>query len=379
MQREIIELLCCPECGHALTISRTLEKINVDGLEFIRTGLLRCIACEAKYPIIERIPRLVRTENLTDEETEKQKLCENFLSQDTKIAIERPVEESRKYQIIREKVIERLKPKSLKSEKLRKRLEHDIEYRILHTEKKDKLIKTCLPYLKKNPETIVEIGGGQGGTIDCFSRYFGPRISISLDMDPNWMEISIIRNPFVNAIRADATNLPLKTQSVDLVLTTSTLEHIKDWRTVTREIARVGRNALVGYGPNKWFFYDWGHLDAPFVTFLPKAMSAPVAYFFHWARKTGRSYKSIRNELNRTYYISRNEVTRALEKYGTVKNVFSDFLYHSVYSDYHYVGGKFKQFLKAHPMVLRVLAFLLVMFRIEPIIYIFFTSGRRQK
>ena len=72
-----------------------------------------------------------------------------------------------------------------------------------------------------------------------------------------------------------------------------------------------------------------------------------------------------------TFYLPRFQVTRELRKYGQVRNVFCDFMRHSVQADYHYIGGRAKVFLSRHPHLLDALTGLLVAAGIEPMVYLF--------
>ena len=378
MQLELTKLLSCPECKGDIDMSKTIEKIKQNNFEFIKSGILTCRNCGARYPIIERIPRLLKGNYQTLREKEKLKEYNNLNLTKPKSTYSPAIDGNEKYEVIEKMVVQKLKPERIKSKKLKKRLRHDIEYRVYYSAKKEKFVKTCIPYMTHKPEVVVDVGGGQGGTISCFRRHFNPKISILLDLDITWAKIALIRDPITNVIRGDAANMPLKDQSADLLITTATLEHIKDWKNVIKELARVSKNALVAYGPNKWFPYDLGHIDAPFVTFLPKGTALPIAYVFHEFRKTGRSYDSIKKELNSTYYISRHQVVKILEKYGDVKNVFSEFIYHSIRSDYHYIGGEFKNFLKLHPIISHFFSNLLTLLGIEPSVYLFFKRSNQQ-
>ncbi|MBN1411327.1 MAG: hypothetical protein JW969_10830, partial [Spirochaetales bacterium] len=142
------------------------------------------------------------------------------------------------------------------------------------------------------------------------------------------------------------------------------------------EITRISKNAFISYAPNKWCGYDWGHVNGPVIPFLSKYQSLPLLTFWHKIRNTGRNQKMLRKSLNETFYISRYHLEKELRKYGTVKNVFRDFINFSIRSDYHFVGGKLKTFLLKHKILKKIIITLLLFFKIEPMVYLFFTKTR---
>lgn len=369
MKKNTLPFLCCPVCSGALTLDGEIEWLrSVSGSLRIQRGVLTCGSCGSKYPILDCIPRLVHPSSLFPDE---------------RAALQQPVREKvlpdrvldlgaeERQAIIQQKLKSRSKIDSISSPALRRRAEHDLEYRLKHTEKKEKVVATAAPYLSKPPRSILEIGGGQGGLSTCFRKRYLPEVAISVDLDVCFSEVSVLRDPEVQIIRADATNLPIRTGAMDLVITTSVLEHIPDWRRTIAEISRVSKQALIGYGPNGLFGYDWGHADAFVVWFFPRALNAALARLWHALRRTGRSYASLRKEMDGTFYLPRFQVTRELRKYGRVRNVFRDFMRHSVQADYHYIGGHAKVFLARHPHLLAALTGLLVAAGIEPMVYLF--------
>ena len=112
-------------------------------------------------------------------------------------------------------------------------------------------------------------------------------------------------------IRADACNLPLSDDSFDLLISAFCLEHIPDWKTAVREMTRVGKECFLAFGPNRWFPYEIGHLDAPLAGTLPKGIAKYVAYA--WLNLIGdrRTLKRIDEILSDVTYISSRAFVRA--------------------------------------------------------------------
>ncbi len=58
MNRALTEILCCPLCGHDLTLHVTEE---VDG--DVVSGELACDSCQSGYPVLRSVPRFVPADN----------------------------------------------------------------------------------------------------------------------------------------------------------------------------------------------------------------------------------------------------------------------------------------------------------------------------
>lgn len=381
MHEDLINLIMCPKCNGDIEIKKIIEIMELKNIKFLHAGLLKCKRCNSLYPIIDRIPRMLKDEELLQSEKKTITDYRKLPFKKPKLIVKTVISEDEKFKIIEKLVKEKiqLKFKSIESEKISERWKSAINYLVYQTEKKERFVNTSIPYLSQKPEVIADIGGGQGGAIGCFSRYFTPRLSILIDLDIQWAKIALIRDSTLNVVRANAVNIPFKNQSIDFLISKDTLEHISLWEKTIEEIARVSKNAFVSYSPNKWAFYDWWHVKAPMVTVLPKRMGACIAYLFHKLIRTGYPYNLIKNELENTHYISRFKAVKVLEKFGTVKNVFSEFLYHSVRSDSYFDFGRLKPFLISHPRFLTFFSNFAVMLGTEPQVYLFFKASRHVK
>jgi uncharacterized protein YbaR (Trm112 family) len=58
MKRDLVEMLCCPECGQAIALEAD-EEID----EEVESGRLSCQACSSSYPVVRFIPRFVPDDN----------------------------------------------------------------------------------------------------------------------------------------------------------------------------------------------------------------------------------------------------------------------------------------------------------------------------
>jgi len=370
---ETLPYFRCVGCAAPLEVGAR-RAVSPEGR--LRDGLLGCRGCGARYPVIAWVPRLLPEGELTDDERAALGALgasgEGGGRRDPEIVPEeRWSEEELRRQMegrVRAKIALPEAP-----EKLRQRAEQDVAYRVYHTEDKGKFVRTARTFLTREPRRILDVGGGQGGGLTAFRREFRPELSLLLDLDPEWVELAWLRDPDTEVIRADATRMPLVDGAFDLMFSTATLEHIPDWRAAVREVVRVCAEGLLCYNPNAGFPYDAGHLDAPFVTWLPRGPAAGVALAWHRLRRTGRSYSSIRSELEVTHYIHRARVVRQFRRCDAeVENALREFLRQTVQEAYHLRGGRLLGFLRNHPGWRDFAANLFIWTGTEPNAYLYY-------
>src|SRR3989304_6899919 len=370
MNKKLLKFLCCPYCKDDLKLeTRKFKTSNVydDMYEDIIDGSLLCLSCNNEYPVINGIPRLCK-ELLEKEKRELEKFKKS-----TDVIIENIKDEKIQsldaYSQIEKIIRQKTNIPNNASNYLKRRLEKDICYRLKGCEKQEKYINTLKLFCNHDVKIILDIGGGQGGLIKSLTDFFHPTFSILLDYDLTWVEVAKLRNPTLQMIRGDATNLPFKKGSIDLVISQMMLEHIKEYDKALIEMCEVTKETcFVCWSPNKFFLYDFGHLDAP-VSIFPKNMAKYIAVLWHKIRKTHRSNISIAEELDNTHYISTIHVKRVLKKYGHPYNVFTDFALYSLKSNYSHRMERIKHYLLIMRPLAKLIFKLLVLFRIEPQCY----------
>jgi uncharacterized protein YbaR (Trm112 family) len=374
MKPETLVVLRCPVCRDHLQV--TVVKA-VTRNHRLRDGIIQCAGCKQSFPVLNWVPRLLLYQALTEDEHRALESMNLQTNVTPCVVEEERYDAATLHQHLEEKIRTKMNPSAL-PDKLRARQEQDVDYRLRHNKEKEKFIRTANAYLSYAPSRILDVGGGQGGVLTAFDKYYKPEMAVLLDIDPDWVEMAWLLDPDTDVIRADATRMPLADGCMDFVFSSATLEHIEDWKSAVHEMVRVGYQGLLCYNPNSGFPYDFGHLDTPLVTWLPKRIALKVAHFYHRLRRTGRTLDSIRTELAGTFYIHRRAVVRELTCSGAeVDNAFGEFMKQTVQESYHIRGKRIIAFFQRYPNLMVFLAKGLVMIGAEPNVYLFYRRSEK--
>ena len=103
-----------------------------------------------------------------------------------------------------------------------------------HWDKRDQL---ALNLVRPTDLTIVDIGCGEGITLEKIHRLFPDRKVLGIDILPE--NVDICRRQGCNVKQSDVYNLPLPSESVDFVLLMEVIEHLEDSKIAIQEIHRV--------------------------------------------------------------------------------------------------------------------------------------------
>lgn len=163
-----------------------------------------------------------------------------------------------------------------------------------------------LPF--KRLELVLDVGSGFGDLVFGISR-FTDRV-IGLELDEDAVKISELKKELysivnVSFIRGIAEELPLKENSVDLVVSKTVLEHVRDVEKSLQEVDRVLK-------PGGFFYlevpnYMWikeGHYQLYMPPLLPKV-------FFRFYAKLMRRNPDFINSIN---YVTPRKLTRIFRK-----------------------------------------------------------------
>lgn len=112
-----------------------------------------------------------------------------------------------------------------------------------------KRIRQLLPF---RCETVFDVGAGESIT----SIHLGAARIIKTDLAVSTLQVDYTEQhePDISRVCADASNLPFRDGSCDLLIATQILEHVPDYRLAISEFARVARpgGALVLTVPNSY-------------------------------------------------------------------------------------------------------------------------------
>ena len=368
MKRRLLELLCCPRCRGALGL-RTVRVATPGAagsagrelVEEVIEGILSCSACGRTYPVLDAIPRLC-----PEPDPSERVALERLAAVRDVIVAPLPEAPGDPYARIEELVRAKSAPPLDAGEYSWRWVERDVQFRVRGCEAQDKYANTLRQHFERRPETLLDVGGGQGGLIKCLAERLGPVLSVMVDCDLEWAEVARLRCPDVEIVRADATCLPFRTGAIDLVVSQAMLEHVEAHDVALDELSRVTKSTLLlSWGPTRFSVYDLGHLDAP-VTLLPKSVARHVAYLWHRLRRTGVPLKAIDDGLRTTFYVSTPHVRRRLARHGRVRNVFPEFMAFSLRSDYAYNLRGVRDVLRRHPVLTSLLLSSIAALHVEP-------------
>ncbi len=101
----------------------------------------------------------------------------------------------------------------------------------------DKRDQSALNLVRPTDLTIVDIGCGEGITLEKIHRLFPDRKVLGIDILPE--NVDICRRQGYNVKQGDVYNLPLPSESVDFVLLMEVIEHLEDSEIAIKEIHRV--------------------------------------------------------------------------------------------------------------------------------------------
>lgn len=217
----------------------------------------------------------------------------------------------------------------------RKRLENDFQYRLSFASK-----KKYLPMLShiKEPKVVCEVGSGQGGFLTDLRERFPAADVMGIEYDPEWAKIAALRDPSTTVLVADARNMPIKENAIDLLTSVYAMEHIPRWWEFMRELKRTSKQALLLFGPNKWFPWDLGHApEVPFLPMLPFWMRVFSLYVMKRILGYPLSWAETVDSQREMSYISPRSFTCALKTHELhYSDRFMEFVDLSLASSFNY-------------------------------------------
>ncbi|MDD2891297.1 MAG: methyltransferase domain-containing protein [bacterium] len=183
---QLLSVLACPTCKSSLSFS---------------VGTLRCKSCNKTYPIKDKIIDFLDQEKLNE-------------------------------------------VKSVNSEYHDKEADYYDELH-LHMAKENKLFKKIIKDIEISGKNILDIGTGTGFIIDNFRKEVQ---FVCLDISSQMLQRTMIKHPgqILLALRGDAEQIPITSNSMDIIFISSTLHHLPHWEKCLNEVYRILK-------PEGWF------------------------------------------------------------------------------------------------------------------------------
>lgn len=323
MRRSLLDVLACPECGDRLGVEAVDRRFELDGEDHLVAGVLSC-GRGHRFPVLDEVPRLVREADLAADERAVLATPHGGAPR----TVPREVVTAERFESELDRLVEaayELGPGSPPAARRRAASQSAYLRAEYRGENKGKYGRLLASLAVPHPEVVVDVGGSLPGMLRGVGAALGAGRGIVVDLDARFADAFKTAGREFALVRADACALPFAPGAVDLVVSAFVLEHVPGWRRALASMLTVGRRALIAFGPNRWFPFEIGHLDAPLAGTLPRSWARWVAWA--WLRSVGRSrpLAGIDKILDEVTYISSREFRRACEALDSrARNVFPD-------------------------------------------------------
>jgi SAM-dependent methyltransferase/uncharacterized protein YbaR (Trm112 family) len=240
VKRDLVQLLCCPDCKTSLTLQDATPRLPV-----VETGGLACTRCHAIFPIVRGIPRFVGTDQYVG---------------------------SFSYEWNRWNQVQ-------------------LDIANGRTESEDTFAeKTGFTPEELRGKLVLDVGCGAGRFLDVASKWGATVIGIDLSFAVEASQKNLGDRPNVSVIQADVFRLPFRDATFDAIFSIGVLHHSRD----TRE-AFLQLPSLLKHGGDiaVWLYYYedqvynaasdfWRAVLRPFPTSVVYAWSWLLVTLFSW-------------------------------------------------------------------------------------------------
>lgn len=180
MKTDLLDILCCPACEHALTLVEGTPSAAV-----VTDGILGCTACRAQYPIVRGIPRFVSTDGYVG----------SFSYEWNKW--------------------NRVQVDSANGS-------HVSEDAFIH--------KTGFTPTDLAGKWVLDVGCGAGRFLDVASRWGARTVGIDFSFAVEAAQTNVGGRDNVDVIQADVFHLPFRREVFDIIFSLGVLHHTRDTR-----------------------------------------------------------------------------------------------------------------------------------------------------
>lgn len=373
MRESLSPIFACPECNEPIDVQNRASVFQLTGEQHLVEGTVACRSGH-RFPVLDEVPRLVPRSMLNEEELGVFSRCSEGPAPKQ---VEPRIVEGREFEDLLRSEVEAEYGLSDRSDSAHKaRAASALSYKIDEFRGLNKA-KYLAPVrrLVESADSILEVGSGLPGLIRCFSGAYTPETSVVADLAIQYADAFKTPNRSALLVRADVQRLPFSDARFDLILSAFMLEHVPDWRTAVLEMKRVGTTTFVAFGPNRWFPFEIGHLNAPLAGSLPKNLAAYVTFLWLRATRNPRTLTSIRKSLGNVNHVSSSAFQSFCRvHFDRVTNLFPQIVA-SIASDRTSSVSLSRRLIRSFPGSAQRLAEFLTLLRMEPQMY--FLLGRR--
>lgn len=124
-------------------------------------------------------------------------------------------------------------------------------------------LQELMPEKKQTYETVVDVGCGYGHSLKKLSEQFSPSLLIGLDVDMDMINASkaysLKENLHAKLIHCSSNNVPLASNSVDLIFCHQTFHHIIEQQKAISEFFRILKPGgyLLFAESTKYYIHSW--------------------------------------------------------------------------------------------------------------------------
>ncbi len=167
-----------------------------------------------------------------------------------------------------------------------------------------KLLKAEAENILNAKGIVLDLGCGDGRIAN---QVFNRQIDFGLDISQSALKQARQRQIYKKLLLAPAEKIPLDNNSVDLVFSNCTLEHIKDLERVLKEVSRILKpNGILAFTVPSKFYTEYN--------FCTKIGFKPLTRFYGWLRN---------KKLNHFHLYSLNQWEMLLNKHDlSLKNYY---------------------------------------------------------
>ncbi|MEM8997370.1 MAG: methyltransferase domain-containing protein [Acidobacteriota bacterium] len=384
MREDLIDILCCPESREPLRLAAvdSFFRLDADGPRFVVRGILST-ASGVRYPVLDEIARLVPGALFSDAEKAALDAASGDAPADPWAAA-REVEpevvtgedleaEIRRRMLAQYALAGDPSGDSETEARARRRCEGEIRYMTAEARgsNKRKYVGLLRPHIDPGgpAESILETGGNFPGLTRNLSTVYRPARAVVANIQILFPKAFLTPRREIQAVRADVQALPFIDRGFDLVVTAFMLEHVPDWRRGLRSLMRVGERVFVAFGPNKWFPFEVGHLDAPLAGTLPKPIAARVTWLWLFLIGKPRPLRRLQEILQEVFHVGSGAFARQVIRFGgRPHNLFPE-LIQGIVADADAPSTGPRRLLKTYPTVASAAAKALTALGLEPQMY----------